>query len=331
MNPTATIDFVILWVDGNDPAWQQEFHKARRTAHEDATTIRFRDWRNLQYWFRAVERYAPWVRRIYFITWGHLPEWLDTSNPRLHIVNHRDYIPAEYLPTFNSNTIELNIHRIEGLADRFVLFNDDTFLCRPCTSADFFRRGLPRDMARLSVVQPSSVGHIVYNNLELINAAHRKNEVMRRHFWKWFSPRYGAVNLLKSLTLLPWSWFPGILDPHMPQPYLRMQFERAWSTWGPHLDASCRNTFRDLTDLSHWLIRYDALCRGEFIPRSLGDCGLMTLGDAEISVVAQEIARQGYRMICLHDSAAIADFDSVSRRLCGAFEQILPEKSSYER
>ncbi len=331
MNTTATIDFVILWVDGNDPAWQQEFRAARHTAHEDASTIRFRDWRNLHYWFRAVERFAPWVRRIHFITWGHLPAWLDTSNPKLHIVNHRDYIPGEYLPTFNSNTIELNIHRIEGLADRFVLFNDDTFLCRPCAEDDFFRRGLPRDMARLSLVQPSSVGHIVYNNLELLNAAHRKNEVMRRHFGKWFSPRYGAANLLKSLTLLPWSWFPGILDPHIPQPYLRSQFERAWEIWGPQLDASCRNTFRDLTDLSHWLVRYDGLCRGEFVPRSLADSHTMTLGDRQIDAVAHDIVRQRYRMICLHDNAAIADFDGVSRRLCEAFERILPEKSSYER
>lgn len=331
MNPTATIDFVILWVDGNDPAWQQEFRAARHSDHEDASPIRFRDWRNLHYWFRAVERFAPWVRRIHFITWGHLPAWLDTSNPRLHVVNHRDYIPAEYLPTFNSNTIELNIHRIDGLADRFVLFNDDTFLCRPCAEDDFFRRGLPRDMARLSLVQPSSVGHIVYNNLELLNAVHRKSEVMRRHFGKWFSFRYGAANLLKSLTLLPWSWFAGILDPHIPQPYLRTQFERAWSIWGAQLDASCRNTLRDLTDLSHWLVRYDGLCRGEFSPRSLADSRTMTLGDERIGDIADAIARQRYRMICLHDSTGIADFDDVSRRLCEAFERILPEKSSYER
>lgn len=331
MNRPENIDFVLLWVDGSDPAWQREFFSAKRTAHEDASPIRYRDWGNLQYWFRAVENFAPWVRRIHFITWGHLPAWLDTSHPKLHVVNHRDYIPASYLPTFNSNTIELNIHRIEGLADRFVLFNDDTFLCSPSSPDDFFRNGLPRDIARLSLVQPSSVGHIVYNDLELINAAHRKSEVMRRHFGKWFSLRYGAANLLKSLTLLPWSWFPGILDPHMPQPYLKMQFERGWGTWGQQLDASCRNTFRDLTDLSHWLIRYDGLCRGEFAPRSTADSRMMTLGDAQIEAVAHDIARQRYRMICLHDSDAIADVDGISRRLCEAFHRILPEKSSYER
>ena len=164
------IDFVILWVDGNDPAWREEFVRTRQAENDDASEIRYRDWRNLHYWFRSAERFAPWVRKVHFITWGHLPAWLRRDHPKLHIVNHRDFIPAEYLPTFNSNTIELNIHRIEGLADRFVLFNDDTFLTRGCRPEDFFRRGVPCDMARLSVVQPSSVGHIIYNDLELIGA-----------------------------------------------------------------------------------------------------------------------------------------------------------------
>lgn len=326
-----TIDFVIPWVDGNDPDWRREFAVARHAANEDASEIRYRDWRNLQYWFRAVEQFAPWVRRIQFITWGHLPAWLNTSNPKLHIVNHTDYIPSAYLPTFNSNVIELNIPRIEGLAEHFVLFNDDTFLCRPSTPTDFFRKGLPCDMARLSVVQPSSVGHIVYNNLELINASHSKNETLRRHFAKWFSPRYGAVNLLKSLTLVPWSTFSGILDHHMPQPYLLSQFEHAWNTWGTQLDATCHHPFRDLTDLSHWLIRYDALCRGQFRPRGLSDCSLMTIGDDSIDSICRDIETQRYRMICMNDSTQITDFETLSSRLCHAFDEILPEKSSYER
>ena len=101
----TTIDFVILWVDGNDPDWQRDFRQARRTENEDASEIRYRDWRNLHYWFRGVERFAPWVRKIHFITWGHLPAWLRVLHPKLHIVNHADFIPSEYLPTFNSNAI----------------------------------------------------------------------------------------------------------------------------------------------------------------------------------------------------------------------------------
>ena len=324
------IDFVILWVDGNDPAWREEFVRTRQAENDDASEIRYRDWRNLHYWFRSAERFAPWVRKVHFITWGHLPAWLRRDHPKLHIVNHRDFIPAEYLPTFNSNTIELNIHRIEGLADRFVLFNDDTFLTRGCRPEDFFRRGVPCDMARLSVVQPSSVGHIIYNDLELINRLHDKRTAIRNHIARWFSPRYGIVSLLKTLTLLPWGFFPGFNDSHMPQPYLTERFRQAWERWPQELDASCRHRIRSLSDLSHWLVRYDMLASGAFAPRSMADCRLMTLTDDSLESMCRDIEQQRWRMICLNDSEHISDFDRQCQRLCKAFERILPEKSSYE-
>ncbi len=324
------IDFVILWVDGSDPAWLREFAAARHLTEEDARAIRYRDTGTLRYWFRSVERFAPWVRRIHFVTWGHLPAWLDTSNPKLNIVRHEDFIPAEYRPTFNSNTIELNINRIEGLAERFVLFNDDTFLCRQAREEDFFRHGLPCDMARLAVVQPSPVAHTIYNNLTLINALHNQRTVLHSHFGKWFSMKYGLSNLLKSLTLAPWSFFTGIFDTHQPQAYLKSQFDRAWELWPGELDASCRNTFRTTSDLSHWLVRYDRLCRGEFAPRNFGDCRLADLNDTTLESICNTIRHGTARMLCINDSEQIADFEALTARLQAAFEELLPEKSSYE-
>ena len=90
------IDFVIPWVDGGDPEWlkQKNEYSGKKTSEEDARDIRFRDWDTLKYWFRGVEKFAPWVNKIHFITWGHLPEWMNTENPKLHIVNHKDYIPS---------------------------------------------------------------------------------------------------------------------------------------------------------------------------------------------------------------------------------------------
>lgn len=140
----ADIDFVMAWVDGADPAWRQERdayagNKGRSAA--SSGDARYRDWELLRFWFRGVERFAPWVRRIHFVTWGHLPEWLDTANPKLAVVNHRDFIPQEYLPTFSANPIELNFHRIQGLSEQFVYFNDDVFLLRPVREADFSGTG----------------------------------------------------------------------------------------------------------------------------------------------------------------------------------------------
>ena len=106
------IDFVISWVDGADPAWRKEKYKYMGMNEPDAGADRYRDMGILKYWFRAVEAYAPWVNQIHFITWGHLPSWLNVNHPKLNIVNHNDYIPEEYLPTFNSHVIEHNLFRM---------------------------------------------------------------------------------------------------------------------------------------------------------------------------------------------------------------------------
>ena len=78
------IDFVITWVDGNDPLWLKEYRKYKGIEDEEFV-FRYRDWDFLRYWFRGVEENAPWVRKIHFVTWGHIPSWLDTSNPKINI------------------------------------------------------------------------------------------------------------------------------------------------------------------------------------------------------------------------------------------------------
>ena len=86
---TQDIDFVITWVDGNDLEWKRE--KAARmgrtdmdiSVNTDDRKERYRDWDNLRYWFRGMEKYAPWVRKVHFVTWGHIPQWLNTKHPKL--------------------------------------------------------------------------------------------------------------------------------------------------------------------------------------------------------------------------------------------------------
>ena len=138
------IDFVVLWVDGSDPVWQAEKAKHQGKTLDDSNSVnRFRDWGLMPYWFRAVEKFAPWVRKVHFVTCGHVPAFLNLEHPKLHHVKHADFLPAEALPTFSSHAIEMNIHRIPGLAEQFVYFNDDMFLIRPVPETAFFRDGLP--------------------------------------------------------------------------------------------------------------------------------------------------------------------------------------------
>lgn len=71
------------------------------------------------------------------------------NHPKLNLVTHDQIIEPHCLPTFNSHAIEINIHKIEGLAEHFVYFNDDTFINSPLEPEFFFKNGLPCDGIQL--------------------------------------------------------------------------------------------------------------------------------------------------------------------------------------
>src|SRR5690554_7436521 len=78
------IDFVVTWVDMNDPKWKADFSKYSKKGIDNTTNefseARFRDHGFLKYWFRGIEKFAPWVRKIHFVTSGQKPEWLNVDH-----------------------------------------------------------------------------------------------------------------------------------------------------------------------------------------------------------------------------------------------------------
>lgn len=141
------IDVVYTWVDGDDPEWN-----AARAAREGADArkeaagqARFRSRDELRYSLRSLHLFAPWVRRIHLVTAGQRPTWLADEalidDGRIRLVDHRDILPADALPTFNSQAIETSLHKIPGLAEHFIYLNDDVFLGRPTRPELFFSPG----------------------------------------------------------------------------------------------------------------------------------------------------------------------------------------------
>lgn len=138
-----TIDIVYTWVDANDSRFKDQLHKfldpAAPLIHTQAINPeRFRDNGELRYSLRSVEAFAPWVRRIHIVTNGQTPRWLKTNDKRIRIVSHdMIFTNRAYLPTYNSNAIELQIHKIPNLSRRFLYLNDDCFLGRAVSRSDF--------------------------------------------------------------------------------------------------------------------------------------------------------------------------------------------------
>ena len=327
------IDIVVTWVDGNDPVWQAERAKYHpNNGDNSATKNRFRDWGLMRYWFRGVEKYAPWVNNVYFVTCGHYPDWLNANHPKLKLVKHSDYIPADILPTFNSNTIEMYLNRLEGLSEKFVLFNDDAFFISDTTKEDFFDGELPCESALLGVISSQNIKdvfpHIVLNNSAIINKHFSKKAVMAKHKSKFFSPRYGK-NMVRNISLLPFVYFSDFRDLHLPSSHLKSNFDEVWKAEPEALYDGTKSRFRSMNDINHWLIKDWYLCKGEFSPRRTDWGNRFELGVDR--GVFDYITNHKGKVVCLNDSDDSIDFESIQKELKESFEKILPEKSQFEK
>lgn len=332
----SKIDFVLTWVDENDSAWQAKRHSYIKHASNngiDNGDARFRDWGTLKYWFRGVEQFAPWVHKIYFVTDHQIPTWLNTKHPKLKLINHEDYIDNKYLPTFNSHTIENNMHKIPGLSENFVYFNDDMFIIKKVSPKDFFRKNLPRDIGVMAPIQQpntKNIGGILINNLGIINENFDKNTQIKKSPLRWFNIKYGSKNI-RSLCSLPWHSIVGFYEPHVAISFQKSTFRKVWQRYPQELEEVNNHRFRDnRNDISQWLFRDWQIASNQFVPRKANFSEYFDLS-RELEKATTAIRKQKYHIICPNDSHSIKNFEAKRKRLQAAFEQILPHKSRFER
>ena len=318
----------------NDPKWQADFVKYsgnKDNTKNGVSEARFRDYGFLKYWFRGVEKFAPWVRKIHFVTSGQKPEWLDESNPKLHLVHHKDYIPAQFLPTFNSVVIEYYLHKIPGLAEHFVYFNDDFYIINAIGTERFFRNGLPCDIAAF-LYNPSwsQWYRTLKNSIAIINRYFDKKEVIARYHDKWFDKSYGSKARWNYLLKL-YSKFIPLRTPHNAQPYLKSTFEEVWAVAEKELIQASYNRFRAPTDYTPELFRTWQICRGNFEPyNTYRDTKMFPLMLRPKQAI-RAIYGQSYSLVCLNDNVHIRNYAQVMENIRIAFEHILSDKSSFER
>jgi len=331
------IDIVIAWVDGGDPEWRAEKDRHAPGEYSLSGTERYRDWDQLRYIFRGIERFAPWVNNVFLVTWGHLPRWLEANHPKLRIVNHADFIPPEYLPTFNANPIELNFHRIKGLSEHFVYFNDDMFLIRETNAEDFFKDGRPCDSAVLTMYthnEGSLFGFPMYRSTGMLNKYFTPYKAVKSNFKGWFYYRYGK-KLIRTFILLALyrNRFFGIMQHHLPTSLCKSTMEEVWGAERDKLNETCLHKFRTLVDFNQWLFRDWQLASGNFSPRSFQVGKSFMLSDEnQLKKAVRYIEKQKGKMICVNDCEMSGDdFIAYKTAISESFEKILPTMSGFEK
>lgn len=338
------IDFVLPWVDGGDRAWLEQKRRyenaGERMTQGDADAnadCRYRDYGLLRYWFRAAEHFAPWVNRIFFVTCGQKPDWLDESNSKLRLVNHSDYIPASHLPTFSSNTIELNLHRIPELSEQFVLFNDDVFILRPVKPDFFFKKGLPVIPCDLGIPRwlgCSNISRIALNNSGVLKLSLDVERLIWKNIWKYIDIRaLGLFRAVKNLAsfVVNRTVIEGTFG-HLAQPHLKSTLEEIWRVQPGILERTSSSRFRTDDSVNHWLVSAWDMVSGRFHPANEKRKGeFITINEKSLAHICEVIRRQRQAQICLNDKGGVPGLEHCFEEVANALDELLPEKSSFEK
>ena len=335
------VDFVITWVDGTDTEWMKE--KNRYLAEYDPQTkndnpsIRFRDWDTLRYWFRAVEKYAPWVNRVFFVTCGQAPDWLNTEHPKLRLIDHSDYIPKEYLPTFNSHVIENNLWRIEELSEHFIYFNDDMFLGKEVQPEDFFTNGLPKLCSLAIPSRPTnnmvSFQHVLYNNLGEINSMFDMNKVISEHPEKWLDAKMQGYFEYNSRVYHD-RYLSGMPFSHLAVPFRKSSMRECYEAFYDKMHATSTHRFRSFQDVNHQLFQLWEMVHGTFEPVERRYFGKwLSIEPQYIKEIEEYLDLDTIISFCLNDSDSVDDalFPEFKARIHRILDKKLSAPSSYEK
>ena len=312
------VDIVYLWCNSSDEEWlkkkNNELKKYKKSLDEDAVgNCRFIDNNELKYSLRSLEKYAKWINNIFIVTDNQVPKWLDTNNPKIHIVNHCDILPPEALPTFNASAIETVIHKIPNLSEYFLFANDDMFFGNYVEKSFFYNKD------KLPIFR--------FINRRIIN--------------KKYNHLYGhmistAYKLIKEKYGKTFPYFPH----HNIDAYRKSDIEKCYNDFKDLFEQTAKQKFREKDCVQRSILGYYS------IAKSLADCKIVNsfskkiLANLKIQSVdsfmfelkaskLKLLDRLRPSLFCLNDSLKTNNNDRLAAKYY--LENRFPEPSQFEK
>lgn len=310
------IDIVYLWCDSADESWRQkknnELKKYGKPLDNDSVDeCRFINNDELKYSLRSLEKYASWINKIFIVTDNQIPEWLDVTNPKVHIVNHSEILPAEVLPVFNASAIEAALHKIPNLSEHFLFANDDMFFGKPVEKSFFFNleTGLP--IFRFS---KRRIINKIYKHLYgyMVSTAYR--HVVKR-FGKSFS------------------YFPH----HNIDSYRKSDIEKCYLEFKDGFDKTMAQKFREKDCIQRSIFEYYSLANGIGTAKIVDDVWAKIRQNNGLDSLLIELKKSKLKLLekynpslfCLNDSLKTTNEDRMVMK--SFLENKFSEPSSFEK
>ena len=291
------MDAVITYVDGSDPLWLEEYSK---TVGDAAIAKRYRDWGFLRYLFRGIERHLPFIDRLHLVVASdsQVPGWVDRE--KTDVVLHSDFIPAEYLPTFNSTTIEMFLHRISGLSGRYIYFNDDTLPVGDLAEEDFFQDGKCAIGFRKHILAVNQYKKHVRNSDRLARE---------------------ALGLGKGLFF--------VRPQHSCTPMVRKECETLFGKMEGRILSSL-SPVRNDGNLNQYVFLDYMYYQGKALPRRL-PCKHFSLAASSVDRMVSFLENPSSKIVCINDVQMPDEkYSRCKETLLSALEKIYPDNSRFE-
>ena len=316
---TEPIDVVYTWVDGSDPDWilrkaaAQDEHLTRSAVMHAlaANESRFISRDELRYSLRSLDMYADWVRHVYLVTDNQVPPWLDTTNPRLTVVSHRELFGDRgALPTFNSHAIESQLHRIEGLSEQYLYLNDDVFFGRPVSPSLFFHgNGLAQFFLSHAKL---GLGPANDDDMPVMSAAKNNRDLMAKMFDRTISNKF----------------------KHVPHALRRSVMRDMEEDFAADFERTAAAQFRSHQDISisAALAHYYAYATGRAVPGNIRYFYADIARDDTPHRLKSLLWTRDYDVFCLNDHDSSKIDPATQAKIIGDFlSAYFPQPSSFER
>lgn len=298
------IDIVIPWLNPTEK-WYSEYKKYC----ENEDPCRVRDLNTMKYVLRGIDKHCLWVNKVVLLMYDEeqVPEWINKDCPKLRIVYHKDFIPVEYLPNFNSCITSNFIHRIEGLTDIVCYMNDDMIFTKDIPLETYYKDG-------------KAVHHPSYKKANWpIKPACPWHEIINTSFL-----------FLRKITGDSFS----IDTRHMPMPVDINTMKFIWTKYKNDMENSCKNArirkpysmtpeiFYAFNEKVKGCIFENVYDKIKTIPMWLSD-----------KTTEEEIMKNltTYHCVCLNDSEMLSKGDEMKSIITRCCKTILPNKCNFEK
>lgn len=307
------IDLIYLWVDGNDPKWLEKKHRITGNFDNESEINnkgRYANNDELKYSLRSVEKYIPWINNIYIVTDNQQPEWLNVNHPKIKVIDHKEIMPEEALPSFNSSVIEYFIYRIHGLNEHFLFSNDDMFFNKKLQPDYFFEEdGFP--IVRL------------------------KRKLMKRYHYSIKLLLLGRLGQYKSMVVRgaklveeKFGVFYSGIPHHNVDAYNKSDYKYAVEVlFDEEVSRSQYSHIRKDGDLHRSAFSYYALATGKAHLKYVSRKESSRI-DVRKSDYLSYLNKYNPDLFCLNDGQRVKDEDR--EKIKPFLEKVFPEKASFE-